>query len=74
MGVPNVSEKRRTLIFFLPLFLWYAEAWMKPESQNYLMEKPESTLGGNGVRSFDLDGLWGQEFAVKRASQMILKQ
>lgn len=49
---------------------------MKPESQNYLMEASITLrmVGGNGVRSFDLDGVWGQEFAFKQASQMILMQ
>lgn len=48
---------------------------MKPESQNYLMEAriTSRVLGGNGVRSSDLGGLWwDQEFAFKQASQVVL--
>ena len=49
---------------------------MKPKSQNYLMKVRiiAKVLCGNGVRS-DVDGLqWGQEIALKQASQLILMQ
>lgn len=60
IGLKNVSEERRILtVFFFLYFLWLTEAWMKPESQNSLLEAriTPRILGGNGVRSSDLDGL-----------------
>lgn len=45
------------LIFFLPYFLWLTKAWMKPESQNYVLEAriTPRVLGRNHVRFSDLD-------------------
>ena len=51
------GKENTYLFFFLPYFLWLTKAWMKPESENYVLEAriTPKVLGRNHVRFSDLD-------------------
>lgn len=57
LGRKCIWGKESTYFFFFIYFLWLTKAWMKPESQNYLLEARiiPRVLGRNDVRSSDLD-------------------